>query len=591
MQLRTWARLRAVSRLLSVGAVGCCLALAALGGAATAQEETQPSLNDPVVVITEEKSTMQVVERFSKVAKLPARIVRVDGFDPAVVNVTAMSPTDFRIQAVSPGVTTIVFADENGGLYTLEVFIAGDVRHLQAYIDRLFPGSAVEAVAVRDSVVLRGWVTRPEDITAIVEIAEQFYPRVLNQMQVGGAQQVVMKVKVMEVQRSKIRQLGFNFLYVSDDLALASTPGQLTQLQSLLTPIGGSPSAEVAPISGSTIAAGLVSDSSAFQGFLEALKQENLLKILAEPTLNTSNGRPANLLAGGEFPILVPQSLGTTTIEYREFGVRLEAVPTILGGGRVRLELAPEVSERDFANSVLVNGQQVPGLTTRRVNTQVEMKFGETYMLAGLLSLRRSATTNKVPFLGELPWVGAAFRRVRYDESETELVIMVTPEIAGPMSPEQVPPGGPGTFTDVPTDRELYRDGMIEVPAYGNRCETGCEVGGLPGTRLHYATPCQDGNCEPGEGVISGPGMTAPGYPAGGSVTPLEETETAPMAPAPEADSAPELPLPAPAPEAAAPEGDDQAASREWYQYNPQTAGRSDKKSKPERPGLIAPGS
>ncbi|MCA9073332.1 MAG: pilus assembly protein N-terminal domain-containing protein, partial [Planctomycetaceae bacterium] len=355
MQLQTWARLRAVGRLFSLGAT-CCLALAALCGPAYAQEEVQPSLNDPVIVVANAKSTMQVVERFSKVAKLPGRIVRVDGFDPAVVNVTALTPTDFRIQAIAPGVTTIVFADEAGGLYTVEIFVAGDVRHLQAYIDRLFPGSAVKAVAVRDSVVLRGWVTRPESITAIVEIAEQFYPRVLNQMQVGGAQQVILKVKVMEVQRSKIRQLGFNFLYLDDNLALISTPGQLTQLASLLTPSGGTPGASVAPIAGATVAGGVINNNFVFQGFLEALKRESLLKILAEPTLNTANGRPANLLAGGEFQILVPQSLGTTTVEYREFGVRLEAVPTILGGGRVRLELAPEVSERDFANSVSLGG-------------------------------------------------------------------------------------------------------------------------------------------------------------------------------------------------------------------------------------------
>ncbi len=178
MLFRTWAPVRAVGRLLSFGAA-CCLALAAVGGPALGQDDIQPSLNDPLVVVSSNKSTVQIVERFSKIARLPGRIVRVDGFDPAVINVTALSPTEFRIQAVSPGVTTVVFADEAGGLYSMEVFIAGDVRHLQAYIDRLFPGSAVKAVAVRDSVVLRGWVIRPEDITAIVEIAEQFYPRSL----------------------------------------------------------------------------------------------------------------------------------------------------------------------------------------------------------------------------------------------------------------------------------------------------------------------------------------------------------------------------------------------------------------------------
>ncbi len=534
MQLKTWDRLQAVRRLFSIGAV--CLGLAGLGSTAFALDEPQPSLNDPVVVVNREKSTMQIVERFTKIVKLPGRVVRVDGFDPAVVNVAAASPTEFRIMAVAPGVTTIVFADENGAIYTVETFVAGDVRHLQAYIDRLFPGSAVKAVAVKDSVVLRGWVTRPENITAIVEIAEQFYPRVLNQMQVGGAQQVILKVKVMEVQRSKIRQLGLNFLFLDNNQFLSNTVGQLTQLSNLPGGFGSSGGNVFSQqsLSAAQVAAGLVHNSSLFQGFIEALKQENLLKILAEPTLNTSNGRPSNLLAGGEFPVVVPQGLGRNSVKYKQFGVQLEAVPTILGNGRVRLELAPEVSERDFTNSVTIGGITAPGLTTRRVNTQVEMEFGQTYMLAGLLSLRRLANTNKVPLFGEIPGIGALFRRVRYEEAETELVIMVTPELAGPMERCQVPPNPPGTFTSVPTATELFCDGMIEVPNYGGRCNGVCEMGGLPSSRLHYATVCE-GGCPPNSPMMDFPAdsnMMGPGQ------MPLPETAPMPGAPIPSAPPA-----------------------------------------------------
>ena len=498
MQLQTGDRPAAVGRLLSMGAV--CLALAGLGGTAFAQDESGASLNDPVVVVTKNKTTTQIVERFTKIIKLPGRIVRVDGFDPGVVNVTAASPTDFRIMAAAPGVTTIVFADENGGIYTVEVFVVGDVRHLQAYIDRLFPGSAVKAVAVKDSVVLRGWVIRPENITAIVEIAEQFYPRVLNQMQVGGAQQVILKVKVMEVQRSKVRQLGFNFLFLDNNQFLSNTVGQLTQVGGLPSAFGGTGQViSQKSLSAAQVAAGIVNNSSLFQGFLEALKQENLLKVLAQPTLNTTNGRPAYMLAGGKFPILVTSGLGNIRTQYKPFGVQLEAVPTILGNGRVRLELSPEVSERDLSTAVTLNGVTAPGLKTRIVNTQVEMKFGQTYMLAGLLDLRREGTTTKVPFFGELPWIGTLFRRTSFKESETELVILVTPELAGPMEACQVPPNPPGTFTSVPTDQELYCDGMIEVPNYGGRCNGLCELGGLPSTRLHYATVGEGGCPRPGD--------------------------------------------------------------------------------------------
>lgn len=435
-----------------------------------ARAQGQPAdatLNDPVFEVNKPKSDLRIVEKFAKVLKFKKRITTVAGFDQQVVNVSKVdnSPKMIRVHAEAPGVTTLAITDEDRNIYTISVFVIGDVRHLQAYLNQMFPNSAIQAVAIRDTVILRGWVSQPEHITEIREIATEFYGKVIDQMKVGGVQQVQLKVRVMEVQRAKIRRLGFNFLFSNADGAVASTPGQVTPLRTL-----ASTAATVASVTNPTVAFSLLNDDGAlFQGFLEALKDESLLKILAEPELVTTNGRPAHMVAGGEFPILVPQSLGTVTINWREFGVRLSAVPIILGRGRVRLELEPEVSERDFTNAVQVNGTTVPGLTTRRVNTQVEMRFGETFMIAGLLSMRTTAQTSKIPILGELPWVGAAFRRVRYEEGETELVIMVTPELVSPMKCSQIPPGGVGRFTESPLDRELYIDGAIEVPNYSNR--------------------------------------------------------------------------------------------------------------------------
>jgi pilus assembly protein CpaC len=451
------------------------LAAACLTGnlAYAQQKSNDRTTNDPVFEVRRKKSDLKIVEKFAKILKLENRITTVYGFDQEIVNVTKVerSPNMIRVHAAKPGITSMVLVDEMRNMFTVEVFVIGDVRHLQAYVNRLFPHSSVSAVKIGDTVVLRGWVTQPEQITEIREIAEQFYRKVVDQMRVGGVQQVQLKVRVMEVQRAKIRRFGFNFLYANTDTTLASTPGKLTPLIGFSPPSVGS----VTNLTDPTLAFGIVNDSTVFQGFLEALKEESLLKILAEPELVTTNGRPAYMLAGGEFPLVVPQSLGTTTITFKQFGVRLEAVPIILGNGRVRLELQPEVSERDFTSAVNIAGTTVPGITTRRVNTQVEMRFGETFMLAGLLSTRTSATTSKVPVLGELPWIGAAFRRVRYERGETELVIMVTPELVAASKGPQLPPGGPGLFTDEPTDRELYIDGRIEVPSYGDRCY-GCGV-------------------------------------------------------------------------------------------------------------------
>ena len=452
----------------------------------TARELARAAALDPVFKVTGSRSEVEIVERLSKVLELDRKITRVDGFDPDVLDVKALTPYRVRIQAVTQGVTNLVLSDEDDNPYVVNVFIKGDARHLQAVLDNRFPDSAVEAYRVQDSVALTGWVSQPEHITQIMEIAEQFYPRVLNQMRVGGVQQVMLKVKIMEVQRTKLRKLGIDFVNnTASGGSLANSPAQLFNIDDM-----------GAITHTATTAFGLVSGGDAFFGFIDALKEEKLLKVLSEPSLLAMNGRPATLLSGGEFPVLVPQSLGTVSIEWREFGVRMEAVPVILGNGMVRLEVMPEVTERDFANATTLSGTTIPALTTRRVNTQAELGFGQTLMLAGLLSSRQNAETAKIPFIGELPWAGALFRKVQYDDVETELVILITPELVAPMEANQLPAGGPGTFTTFPTDRELYLDGYIEVPNYGDAC-FGCGQYGA------CASGCQA--AMGGPGVISKP--------------------------------------------------------------------------------------
>lgn len=426
------------------------------------------NVNEVVVPITANRTQIEMVEKYTKVFETKKRISRVNGFDPLILTVTALTQNRISVTGELQGVTNFVITDESGANFTVEVFVKGDARTLQTIIDRKFPNCSIEAFKVQEAVALRGWVTNPEHITQITEIAEQFYPKVLNQMKVGGVQQVLLKVKVMEAQRSLIRELGMNFTYLSRSGYVNSAPGALNTLGTVTyAPLGfTSTSKEV------TGSFGIVGNNSIFNAYISALRDEALLKILAEPEMVATNGRPATMLSGGEFPIIVPQSLGTVSIQWREFGVRLEAVPFVLGGGALRLDLQPEVSERDFANSVTVGGTTVPGLTVRRVNTQVEMKFGQTLMLAGLISKRQTATTHKIPVLGELPYVGAAFSRKHNEDSETEVVITVTPELVAPLDDGQVPPGGPGQFTDSPTDRELMGYGLLEVPKYGERCAT-----------------------------------------------------------------------------------------------------------------------
>lgn len=456
--------------------------LAPLGPAPVlAQEATR---NELVVALTNRNSNLELTEKATRILELKTRIKSVEGFDPAVVGVTPVTGTANQIRVVgqAPGVTTVVLIDEKGDSYSVEILVSGDVKHVEAIIRQAYPDSSVRAIKVGDAVLLHGWVNQPDQLTTIVEIAERFFPKVINSLRVSGVQQVLLRVKIMEVQRNRIRQLGFNFLELRDAGYLASQIGQLTPLTSLTAPFGGPPTAAM-NTTGATAAFGIIDGDNVFQGFIEALKQEALLKVLAEPNIVAVNGRPANFLSGGEFPILIPQGLGTISVQFKSFGVSVEFVPNVMGNGRLKMDIRPEVSEKDFTNTVTVGNTTVPGLTTRRVQTQVEMSFGQTLVCAGLISNRIQSRTQKIPFLGELPWVGAAFRRVLHDESETELLIMVTPEPASPL--DQMPPGGPGTNSVSPTDRELYFNGYLETPRFGpdpdcDNCPPGYQSHGDP---------------------------------------------------------------------------------------------------------------
>lgn len=418
----------------------------------------------PVHQIVRTVEKMQMVVNTSKVLRAKGNIPRVHVDDPEILELTPLSPTEVQIIALKAGVTRVKLWDEDSKVYTIEVFVDGDSRQLTMLLRRLFPDAQVHVIPVQGSVILTGYVQNPDDVSHIVALANEFHPKVLNHLKVGGSRQVLLHVKVMEVQRDKLRAMGFNFNAFGTDYDISSGIGGLiSNMPSIL-------SALPVPSPEANIVFSLIDDNDTFIGLLEALREEDLLKILAEPTLVAISGRPASFLAGGEFPILVPQSLGTTSIEFKEFGVRLDFVPIVLGNGRIHLEVRPEVSERDFTSAITVGSTVVPGLTTRRIDTAVELNSGQTLAIAGLINTRVEARTSKVPLLGELPWIGAAFRRVRYEESEVELLILVTPEIVEAMDAEQVPPGGPGFETQGPTDTELFFKGFIEVPICGPTC-------------------------------------------------------------------------------------------------------------------------
>ncbi len=422
---------------------------------------------------------LEMVVSTSRILTLEHKIPRLLVNNPEVVRATPISPNQVQLSALQPGVTQLNVWDENKNLYTVDVVVTPDGRQLQMLIKAEFPDANVRVRPLSNSVYLSGYVPSPSMVHSIVRIAEDYYPNVVNNLTIGGVQQILLKTKVMEVSRTKLRQAGFDWAYLDgEDFVVQSVSGLLS---------GGTTANSVFATGGDTVRFGIVDGNRAFYGFIDALRQNNLIKVLAEPQMVTISGRPASFNSGGEFPIIVPQSLGTVSIEYRQYGTRVDFVPIVLGNGNLRLEVRPQVSEIDPSRSVVINDMSVPALRTRWVDTAVEMKAGQTLALAGLIQQRVESQNRGIPWLADLPWFGVPFRRVAETTNEVELLIMVTPEFIEASDPEELPPCGPGETTTTPNDVELYFRGYLEVP----KC-------------------CNDGSCPQCQGDHSGNELMVP---------------------------------------------------------------------------------
>jgi pilus assembly protein CpaC len=420
--------------------------------------------------ITQPSERMEMTVNSSRILTLDKRIPRMVVNNPELVTVTPISANQVQLAARKPGVTQVNLWDEDDHVYTVDVLIYGDVRELELALAKLFPESSVKVVRLTNSLVLEGYVERPEVVGPILRLAEDYAPKVVNNITVGGVQQILLKVKVMEVSRTKLRRLGANFA------AFSPNGGVVTDLSGLLQAFSISGRTIESTVGQSNVAFGVIDGDNAFFGFLRALQENKVAKILADPTITTVSGRPAYFNVGGEFPIIVPSGLGQSTIEFKTFGTEVNFVPIVLGNGNIRLEVRPKISERDPAIGVQQNGFTVPGLKVREVDTGVELKAGQTLALAGLVQTRVEAQERGIPYISDIPYLGALFRDVSEETNEVELLIMVTPEFADGMEPHEVPPCGPGMETVSPNNCQLYFGGHLEVPACGACAPSGCPM-------------------------------------------------------------------------------------------------------------------
>jgi pilus assembly protein CpaC len=395
----------------------------------------------------------------SRILRLGAKIPRAQVGNPDILRLTPLSETEIQIFAQATGVTTVNLWDDKDNVYSIDVMVYPDARILARVLKDQFPNSALTVRPLQTSVVIAGYVDRADYVSRIMKIAEDYYPKVINNIKVGGVQQVLLDVKIMEVSRTKLRRLGVDWSYVNGDDFVVSS---VSQLIDAVAASGGTAASNTG-----TVQFGIVSGNSSFFGVIDALRQNQLAKILAEPKLVAISGRPAYFRSGGELPILVPQSLGTVSIEYKQYGTQVDFVPIVLGENRIRLEVRPRVSELDEARGVSFNGNNIPGFRVREVDTAVEMDAGETLALAGLVQTKIDTVNRGIPYLAELPFFGVPFRKVEDQQNEVELLIMVRPQLIDSLSPDQVPQCGPGLNSGTLDNCELYRDGYMEVPNCG----------------------------------------------------------------------------------------------------------------------------
>jgi len=398
----------------------------------------------------------------SKIIETPMKFKRASLAEPEIADTIVLSTKQVYVTAKKIGTTTLTLWAQDGKVSNvLQVRVTPDVTRLKEQLHILLPDEpGIQIMASHEHITVAGMVTSVEALNKALVLAEPFAPeKIINVMQVGGVQQVMMEVKISEMQRGLLKKLGVNF--TRRQLGHRDfTIGRLNELSTTefndQTPGG----IDLLASTAANAILGFNIGNDAWTVVLEMLKEHGLSRALAEPTLITVSGQPASFLVGGEFPVPIPQTFNTLSIKFKEFGVGLNFTPTVLSKDRISVIVNPEVSELDFANGIQLGGFQVPSLVTRRVKTVVELGDGQSFAIAGLLQENIRETVAKYPVLGDIPILGALFRSTSFEKSETELIVIVTPHLVKPLN--VVKQTLPTDHYLEPNDFELMLMGYLE---------------------------------------------------------------------------------------------------------------------------------
>ncbi|WP_373568026.1 type II and III secretion system protein family protein [Limimaricola sp. G21655-S1] len=385
--------------------------------------------------------------------------------NPGIADISSLTDRTIYVLGKAPGRTTLTVLGENGRLITnVEVHVTPDIAEFKERLEQILPGEPIEVRTANDGIVMSGVVSSIGKLDRALELAQRYAPdRVSNLMSVGGTQQVMLKVRFSEMQRSVSKSLsaslGARGTAFGDNLGLAVGTNTLGNSAALGSALGGSlPSSSSA--NASTLF-GFNAGGVEVGLLLEALESRGVVRTLAEPNLTALSGQEASFLAGGEYPVPVSQENGTATIEYKPFGVELTFVPRVVEGDLINLELKASVSSIDPSNGFTADGFTIDAFRRRETATTVEMRDGESFAIAGLLSDDFQDLNGQVPWLGDIPVLGALFRSAEYTRQQSELVIIITPHLVTPTRGETL--AMPTDRVRPPSERELFLFGRVSA--------------------------------------------------------------------------------------------------------------------------------
>ncbi|MDK3073269.1 type II and III secretion system protein family protein [Sedimentitalea sp. JM2-8] len=445
-----------IERLLKAALFGLSLMCGPLIGAAQAETVT--------VVKKGTEATLDVPMNRAVVVESDVPFAELSIANPGIADISTLSDRTIYVLGKSPGLTTLTLLDNTGRLITnVNVRVAADVTEFKERLRQILPGEKIEVRTANDGIVLSGVVSSSARLQRALDLAERYAPeRVSNLMSVGGVQQVMLKVRFAEMQRSVSKSLssslGFNGSILSGDAGVNAGTGRFSNQLGNSNGVnqGNLP---LANDNTGAILFGFNAGSVQVGLLIEALEKKGVVRTLAEPNLSALSGQEAKFLAGGEFPIPVAQRDGLFSVEYKPFGIELNFVPRVVDKDVINLELMAAVSSIDPTLGVDINDLTVPAFSRRETSTTVEMRDGESFAIAGLIEDEFLDNASQLPWLGDVPVLGALFRSADYSRKQTELVIIVTAHLVMPTRGEAL--ALPTDRVTPPSESELFLFGKM----------------------------------------------------------------------------------------------------------------------------------